>query len=242
MERAWCLRAPNAGKSSLFNAILRKERAIVTPHAGTTRDSLEAVVDLNGIPLTLIDTAGLRSGAGEIEAIGIERSRREMESADIVLFIVDSTAPAESTPEYKAIQDLPHLLVFNKADLVAGDEIREGLASSFAEGAKHRPLFASATRRDGIEAIENAILTRLGARRSEGGSSALITSGRHAAALGKAVGSLKAATEGMTASLSPDLVVIDLQAALSEIDSILGRTDLDEDILDAVFATFCLGK
>ncbi len=234
---------PNAGKSSLFNAILRRERAIVTPHPGTTRDSLEAVVELRGIPVTLIDTAGLRLEAEEIEAIGIERTRQEIESADLVLFVVDCSEPtAEAEREYEAIRPLAHLLVFNKADAEPDETRRRELIQRFSGKGQAAHLFASVKERHGIGLVEEKAIDILGLRQSEGGSPAVITSARHEAALKKAADSLQVASEGLATGLSPEFIVVDLSGTLSEMDAILGRQELDEEILDAVFSTFCLGK
>lgn len=234
--------APNAGKSSLFNALLRRERAIVTPHAGTTRDTIEATVDLRGIPLTLIDTAGLRANPEEIEALGIARSREVMEAADVILFLADPTAPLEEPrAEYHRLAALPHFLVINKTDLLAGEKA-EQLAGQFRGKGRAGVLLISTTQRQGLEDLEDALVRHLGAEASEGGAECTVTNARHGAALREAARSLETALEGIAGPLSPEFIVVDLANALSELDSITGKGDLDEDILDAVFSTFCLGK
>lgn len=230
---------PNAGKSSLFNLLLRRERALVTPHPGTTRDTIEAQVDLAGVPLTLVDTAGLRQDAEEIEVLGIARTREELQAADLILFLVDVRHPEHATTEYETLRDLPHLLVTNKIDLKKGDG--ESPAGRLAGRGRRRSLAVSVMNRDGIAELEAALVEHFG---GSGGREAagLITNRRHAEALGRALVSLQTAAEGLASELSPEFIVVDLTAAVDQLDRITGRQGLDEDVLDAIFATFCLGK
>lgn len=232
---------PNAGKSSLLNAILGRERAIVTPHAGTTRDSIEAVIDLEGIPVTLVDTAGLRANPEEIEALGIEKTREEMQAADLVLFMVDYRERDAAFGEYASIRHLDHLVVFNKAEHLAGI-LMGGGGFEAGPGNRHGIHFVSARERQGIERLEQAMLEYLRGQGSEGGGNAVITSARHAEALRGAQGALSGAREGLAGGVSPELVVVDLQTAISSLDTITGRRELDEEILDMIFSRFCLGK
>lgn len=229
---------PNAGKSSLFNALLRRERAIVSPHAGTTRDTLEAVIDLMGIPLTLVDTAGLRHDAGEIETMGIDRSRQEIQAADLALFLVDASgAGPDARREYEALRDLPHLLVYTKADLVPGEDRRTAIGEHFPRGGH----FVSVTTREGLDGLEQEVARRLFGASTEA-SEVTLTAARHERAVSAALDALHTVTEGLASGLSPEFVVVDLAEALSQLDTITGLRELDEDILDAVFTTFCLGK
>lgn len=232
---------PNAGKSSLFNAVLRRERAIVTPHAGTTRDTLEATVDLEGIPLTLIDTAGLRATMEEIERMGIERSREEIRAADLVLFVVDATAdPTPALEELRTIGDFPHVVLINKADAVGATPRLRDLAGLF--GAGPDVYTVSVTAKEGLDAVEKALVKRLGGGASEGGAAVVLTSARHAAALRGAEAALVEAEEGLRTGRGPELIAADLATALTEIDQLTGKGDIDEEVLDAIFSTFCLGK
>ncbi|CAN5493650.1 tRNA uridine-5-carboxymethylaminomethyl(34) synthesis GTPase MnmE [soil metagenome] len=227
--------APNAGKSSLFNAILGRERAIVTPHPGTTRDTLEATVDIGGIPVTLVDTAGLRDTTEEIEAAGIERTREQLASADLVVFVVDSSAPdAGAPPDYETVRESPHIVALNKCDQRKDAPAIGGFASSV--------INVSARTRQGIGELEAALVSRLTGKTGEGGSAVTITSLRHAEALRLAIESLDAAFAALSAKGEPDLAVIDLQSALSHLDTITGAAGLDEAILDVIFSQFCLGK
>lgn len=227
---------PNAGKSSLFNLLLRRERALVTPHAGTTRDTIEAQVELAGVPLTLVDTAGLRETPEEIEALGIEKTHEEIGGADLVLFLVDHQNPAEAFPEYERLRQLNHIVVINKSDL-------PGAASAeqfFGHGRKQL-LRISIRHREGIDELERALVEHFDAPGSTE-VSGLVTNRRHADALRKAARALETAAEGIASELSPEFIVVDLTEAADSLDRITGRQTLDEDVLDAVFATFCLGK
>ncbi|MBI1292316.1 tRNA uridine-5-carboxymethylaminomethyl(34) synthesis GTPase MnmE [bacterium] len=234
---------PNAGKSSLFNALLRRERAIVSPHPGTTRDTLEATIDLVGIPVTLIDTAGLRSNAGEIESIGIERSRSELPAASLVLFLVNPLHEIEdSLEEYSRLPAVPHVVVFTHRDRYPESFSVETFASHFA-ASKRVDWIAIYTRsREGLEQLEQVLTSHFRLGPAEGGDVNVLTSQRHRQALAGAVAALEQVGRAIRDGLSPELIVLDLATALSQIDSVTGIQSLDEDVLDAIFSTFCLGK
>ncbi len=226
---------PNAGKSSLFNLLLRRERALVTPHAGTTRDTIEADIDLAGVPVTLVDTAGLRDDAEEIEAMGIGRARAELAGADLTLFLADSSRPDDALAEYALHGAVPHVLVFTKTDLPDSRE------PNVARGPGcRRVVRISCETKEGVGELETAILEAIGASGEDAG--ALVTSRRHVHALAESVASLQRAGEGVASSLSPEFIVVDLTEAVASLDLITGRGELDEDVLDAIFSTFCLGK
>lgn len=234
---------PNAGKSSLFNALLRRERAIVSPHPGTTRDTLEAVIDLKGIPLTLVDTAGLRDNPDEIEALGIQRTREAVEEADLALFLVDASTPAgKALGEYNQLHHHPHLLVYNKIDNHPSAESLRELDREFGSISGQRGIHLSTKSRQGLTLLEERIVAELTGNASEGGSEIMLTSRRHVEAIRRAVDALGAVLQGIRDDLSPEFIVLDLQEALSQLDSITGLREMDEDILDVVFSTFCLGK
>ncbi len=219
--------APNVGKSSLLNMLLGYERAIVSDTAGTTRDTIEESVSLGGLRLRLIDTAGLHESADAIECAGMERSRRAGAEADLILEVADATLPPAraNLPETAA----KHMLLLNKCDLAEhpgwGDV--PALRISCHTGQGHEQL---------AEAITELFLHRSG----ELDSLAAINT-RHRYALQQALEYLAAAREGLTSGISPELMDIDLRAALDALGSISGRVDT-EDILTRVFATFCLGK
>lgn len=228
---------PNVGKSSLFNALLRDARAIVTPAAGTTRDRLEEVINLRGIPARLVDTAGLRHTENEVERIGVGLAREALEQAQVILLVLDATAP--ETPEDRQLADELHRLdtpvvaVLNKTDL-----------------APETPLPAWAGRLHAGQAV--SALTGAGLGPLEDILAKLLTGGAHLAA-GQAMlnrahqkDSLRRAVEQVAHLLdntgaSPEFLALDLREALDALGEITGETT-PEDILDTIFSTFCIGK
>lgn len=232
---------PNAGKSSLFNLLCRRERALVTPHPGTTRDVVEASVDLRGAPIELADTAGLRAGAGEIESMGIERARERIAGADLVLFVIDRSQPLdEALAEWDALPDGPRLLVLNKADL-------PGLSAAEAASAfrlrSREVLLVSVESGDGFAGLEEAVFRRLAEGDAPSEETPLVANVRHRRAIEDAREGLLRAGEGLASELSPEFLVVDLAEAARTLDAITGeRGALDERVLDAVFSAFCLGK
>jgi tRNA modification GTPase len=227
---------PNAGKSSLFNRLLERERAIVTAMPGTTRDTVEESMALGGVPLRLIDTAGLRAGAAdgevdEAERIGMVRTREALADADLVLLIHDATQPvtAEELRLAAALEGRPHLRVENKIDLLSAP----GAAGPGA-------IQTSALSGEGLEALRSAMLAKLGAAGSVADTGALNTL-RQREAVGVAVAALRAASDANSAGLPHELILVDLHAALGALDSLTGTTTA-EDILGRIFSTFCIGK
>lgn len=229
---------PNAGKSSLFNALLKRERALVTPHAGTTRDTLEAEIDLMGLPMTLVDTAGLRQTQEEIEAMGIDRARQEFKQCDLLLFLVDAQQPKDAIDEYGSVKDFPHLVIINKSDLISEEfEDRDSLKSSKRLGL----IRLSATTQEGMEKLESELVAHFGGR-SQDQQDAMITNSRHINAITRSIEHLETASEAVSSGISPEFILVDLTEAIGALDSITGRQTLDEDVLDQIFSTFCLGK
>ncbi len=219
--------APNVGKSSLLNMLLGYERAIVSPTAGTTRDTIEESVTLGGLRLRLIDTAGLHESSDAIERAGMERSRRAGAEADLVLLVVDGTQGREQLPGGLAPENT--LTLINKCDcpLHADWEGREGIRLSCLRG-------------EGLPELAAAIEGRFLGSGMESDSYAAINA-RHRYALQQALEALAQARHGLEAGEEPELTDISLREALDALGSISGRIDT-EDILSRVFATFCLGK
>lgn len=212
--------APNAGKSSLFNALLGEARAIVDEDPGTTRDSLEARLDLDGIPCTLVDTAGLRSeGAGRVEQRGMERTRSEVERAAVTVWVLDATAPV-------AAPDGRWLVVANKSDLVPGSQ----------------DLQVSAKTGAGLPALREGILGRIRGEGQGGARSGevVITHRRHAELLAKAREAFAKAA-GNVGSQPLEIVGYDLGEGARAVEEIFGR-GVDDGLLDTIFARFCIGK
>jgi tRNA modification GTPase len=218
---------PNAGKSSLFNRLLERERAIVTAQAGTTRDAISEVVSLGGIPVELIDTAGLRDAPeGEAETLGIARSRRTMADADFVLLVRDATQVADAEDEALAasLAGRPHAVAWNKCDL--------------AESRTVAGLYCSAKTGEGIGVLKEAILATFTGS-TGAAESAIVTNLRQHEAIAEAVSGLQAAAAA--SSLPHELLLLDLHGALDGLDKLTGATTPD-DILGLIFSRFCIGK
>ncbi len=222
---------PNVGKSSLLNALLRSDRAIVTPVPGTTRDVLEETLNLFGVPLRIADTAGLRETEDEVERIGVARTQSSIAGADLVLLVLD--AAAGETPEDAALRlslaDRPHLIVWNKWDLSAQ-------AALPADGS----IALSAFTGWNLEALEAALVqTTLGG--AAGSESALVTQARHKQALQAAFGQIHEAALSLHSGLPADFASIDLRGALASLGMITGET-ATEDVIAEIFSRFCIGK
>ena len=240
---------PNTGKSSLFNALLGRERAIVAPREGTTRDTLEATIDLQGIPTTLVDMAGLRDDPEPIEALGIQRANEEIKSAALTLFLLDGSQPLTHADLqiYKRIRDRPHMLVVNKRDLPPGLRSHD-VAKSFSGTAKIVCLEVSAQTCQGLDGLESGIARFLqgehpaGISPSEPLETPLLTNTRHILLIESGRASLRRACEGLAGQLPFELISVDLRECLDFLGEITGRGNLSEEILDSIFSTFCLGK
>ncbi len=222
---------PNAGKSSLFNRLLERERAIVTEHPGTTRDVLTERLSLGGLPVQLADTAGLREATGEAERQGIARSHAMLADADVVLHVRDATMPRHGEDDRiaAAAAGRPYLVVWNKSDLAVGAAL--GQADC---------IRTSAVTGEGLVALKEAILAVVG-RTPGGADSAMLTNLRQHAAMVKALRALEGARAAATRGVPEEMVLLDLYEALRGIDSLTGTTGVEE-ILRVIFSTFCIGK
>lgn len=221
---------PNVGKSSLLNRLLGFERAIVSDIPGTTRDTIEEVINLSGIPLRLIDTAGVRESEDLIETQGIQRTVRQIESADLLLEIADASQPRPERAVYPS-NHATHLLVLNKSDL----------------GEHHSWKAADATRisctsGEGFDALSDKIRVALHFTNADFGEHAIAINARHKASLTLARTNLTAALDLLTEVTSdPELAAIDLREALDALGEIPGKVDT-EDLLGVIFSQFCIGK
>ena len=231
---------PNVGKSSLLNALLQEDRAIVTAAPGTTRDTIEEYLNIKGMPVRIIDTAGIREDAEAVEEIGILRARQKLEQADLVLLLVDaSVGPTDEDHRlYESMKERPLLLVVNKIDIAFNLDL-----STYKNFFPDLALAAvSAKTRKGLGDLETAIFNSVtsGSLTWDPGHTC-VPNVRHAASLKKAYESSKKVLDGLEIDLPPDLLAIELQAALDYLGDIVGQTTT-EDVLDKIFSEFCIGK
>lgn len=223
---------PNAGKSSLLNRLLGFDRAIVSPEAGTTRDTVEETLDLGGVPVRLIDTAGLRDASHGIEELGIERTRTALREADFLLEVIDATRPPEKTRRVEVPGSLAHHRVaLNKADQPVHPGWRD------LPGA----ISVSCTTGQGIDALVAALKEEVHLGAGETGAALVAINARHQHCLRLAASALTVARARLAESAPPELTAEELRAALHAIGDITGPADAEE-ILGAIFGRFCIGK
>ncbi len=246
---------PNVGKSSLLNALLRTDRAIVTPVAGTTRDTVEEVANLRGIPLHLIDTAGITPAENLVEQIGVQRSRAAAESADVILLVFDGSEPltAQDRNIIAEVQAMgfgidpdnntfngrvrPIVVVVNKADVlqcIDMDELQRLCSASVF-------VHTSTQSGEGLSALEDTIAELVLKGKTVSSDSVLVTNARHQEALQRVAGHLQAAQTSLEQVLPLDFVSIDLRAAYEALGEVTGESASD-DLLDTIFHEFCIGK
>jgi tRNA modification GTPase len=230
--------APNVGKSSLLNVLLGCERAIVSETPGTTRDTIEEVVNLRGIPLRLVDTAGLRESSDAIEREGMTRTRRQVERADLVLRVFDAAAPPLDQASGLALESSapdgsgmpPVITVLNKTDLGehAGWDQAEAVRVSCKTGA-------------GLDALADAISERVMGGRVNTGEVSVAINARHQACLQTAAELAGAARRAICDGLSAEFIAVELRAALDAVGEVVGKAD-SEELLGRIFSAFCIGK
>jgi tRNA modification GTPase len=244
--RAAIIGRPNVGKSSLLNRLLRTSRAIVTDIPGTTRDTLEETLNLQGVPVVLVDTAGITSAIKDpIERLGIERSRAALAQADLALLVLDASQPLTDADRAIAalVGDKAAIVILNKVDLL--------VAGARAQGTRHtvhcsildtaRCVLVSALTGEGLEGLEEAIVETVFSGQVSASEAPMVTSPRHKEALNRALEHASAARTAYRAGLSADLVAIDLTAAVNTLGEITGQTASD-DLLEVIFENFCVGK
>ncbi|WP_368290783.1 tRNA uridine-5-carboxymethylaminomethyl(34) synthesis GTPase MnmE [Ligilactobacillus ruminis] len=230
---------PNVGKSSLLNHLLHEDKAIVTDVAGTTRDVIEEYVNVSGVPLKLIDTAGIRETDDKVEKIGVERSKKAIEQSDLVLLVLNAaeSLTKEDLELIRLTNDKKRIIILNKTDLEEKLDRKE-----LAEISENAPVYAtSILKNEGVEALEEAIskLFFNGIENSQ--STVMVTNARHIALLEKAQNSLDSVLEGISSGMPVDLVQIDMTEAWNLLGEITGESYEDE-LLDQLFSQFCLGK
>ena len=228
---------PNVGKSSILNSVLKEERAIVTHVAGTTRDIIEEVVNLKGIPLVLVDTAGIRKTDDLVENIGVEKSKKLIESADLILFVVDGSRPLdeEDMRIHEAIKADKVIGILNKID------IKEDIDLSPLTKI-NKWLEISAIKNQGIDEMEEEIYHHIIDENIEDSSQKVtITNIRHKSALEKTKQSIENIFETIENGLPMDLMAVDIKGALDALSEVTGEIS-SEDLLDHIFSNFCVGK
>jgi len=232
---------PNVGKSSLFNSLVGHGRAIVTNIAGTTRDTLTESIDLDGVPIHLIDTAGIRDSFDEIEAIGVERARREAADADLLVVVIDGSEQlhVEDRLVLDEVSEMPHIIAMNKSDLASFSSPDFGSWST-SSSSRSTVVSVSARTAAGLETLRAAILTPFanGNAASEG---LLITNARHYDLLGRTVAAISSSTHLLQERASEEIILVGLHNALRHLGEITGETTTEE-ILGQIFSTFCIGK
>jgi tRNA modification GTPase len=231
---------PNVGKSSLLNALLGQERAIVTSVPGTTRDLIEETVSIEGIPFLLIDTAGLRHAQDEVEQIGVSRAERALREADVSVVILDAAAGLleEDRDVLKSASGGRVVVAVNKTDLS-----REGseAAAQQVRGFGLPVIRISALTREGLDDLRQALCDAVVSGAGVESEPAVVTSARHEDCMLQAVGDIERAIDGLDSMVPYDLVSIDIRAALDRLGLITGETASD-DLLDSIFSRFCIGK
>ncbi|MGA7909165.1 MAG: tRNA uridine-5-carboxymethylaminomethyl(34) synthesis GTPase MnmE [Candidatus Sulfotelmatobacter sp.] len=227
---------PNVGKSSLFNRLVEQERAIVTAAPGTTRDLVTETVSLDGIPIKLVDTAGIRHALDEAESIGIRKSMEALADADLVLVVLDASQPVTSEDDelLRQATSRPTLVVGNKCDLASRDERP-------AANGRLAMIPTSALTGEGISRLRAEILRQVGGEAGAQAQTGFLTNVRHQGLVRDSLAALDAATQAVAGKVPHEMVLLDLYNGLRPLDAITGATTTD-DILNLIFSTFCIGK
>jgi tRNA modification GTPase len=226
---------PNVGKSSLFNRLVERERAIVTATPGTTRDLVSETVAIGGIPVKLVDTAGIRKALDEAELIGIQKSMEALADADLVLVVLDGSQAmtAEDEQLLRQAAARPVILVRNKSDL--------GVRGQGSGASGERSVQTSAVTGEGIAELRAEILRHLGGETGGQAEAGFLTNIRHQGLIKDSLAALDAATNAVAGKIPHEMLLLDLYNALRPLDAITGATTTD-DILNLIFSTFCIGK
>jgi len=234
---------PNVGKSSLFNRLVERERAIVTATPGTTRDLVSETVALGGIPIQLVDTAGIRKALDEAESIGIRKSMEALADADLVLVVLDASQPVTFEDEELLRQTAgrPAIVVGNKCDLGVKEQWPVASGQWSVAAGQSSMVRASALTGEGIPELRAAILRHIGGEAGAQAEAGFLTNVRHQGLVQEALAGLNAASGAVAAKVPHEMLLLDLYNALRPLDAVTGATTTD-DILNLIFSTFCIGK
>jgi len=233
--RVLILGKPNVGKSSLLNSLLGQARAIVSDIPGTTRDTIEEHLVFHGLPVQLIDTAGIRQTDDAIELAGIERARAKIDSADLIFFIIDGSRPCDADDQLVAdmVPEARTLLVVNKNDL--------GSAPLPLWADRFRRVTISARLGTGLDDLQASLAGLLANNQGDSGENLVLYERRHFDALGRSLDSLGRAVQGLKQGLSPEFIALDIRGALDALGEVTGEATPDE-VLEQIFSQFCIGK
>jgi tRNA modification GTPase len=225
---------PNVGKSSLFNRLLRTDRAIVTEIPGTTRDVLTEPISLNGVPLRISDTAGIRETQDLVEAIGVSRSLEMMSDCDVTIVVLDGSSPIGDEDEklLRRARQQAHIVAVNKADLANAFELSSNGA---------RVVRVSALTGVGMDDLEAALGAFIAERKADASDDFVLTSARQNQAVLRAIDGVSAASKAVAKDVPHEMILLDLYASLSALNEMTGEV-VTEDILDKIFSSFCIGK
>lgn len=236
---------PNVGKSSLLNALLQKDRAIVTDTPGTTRDTIEEYLNINGLPLRIIDTAGIRESHDMAEKEGVKRSIRAMEDADLVIAVIDGSEPLkdEDIEVLGKTKGKNTIIVINKSDLISSEEqkSRRAEVNSALSSYSSRVINISAAKGDGIEELKETIFQSSVKNWEEQKEGVIVTNLRHKIAIQSAYDSLKNVIKAIETDKPLEIIAIEFRDALDRLGEIVGAVTTD-DILNRIFSDFCIGK
>ncbi len=230
---------PNVGKSSLLNALLRKERAIVTDIPGTTRDVIEDRVTIDGVDIFLYDTAGIRSSTDSIEQIGVKKSLEVKSNCDLVLFMVDVRQPfcADDLTIQRELKDVPVIYLINKVDLVEDEQIAQLLANL-----EYTPVLSiSAKTGSGVTSVKNKLFQFAQANVDRNNHRCIVPNLRQSELLKEICATLKAVQEAFGHNTPEDIIVIELERAAAMLGKMIGE-NIESDVLDRIFKNFCIGK
>ncbi len=233
---------PNVGKSSLLNVLLKEERAIVTDIPGTTRDTIEETVNIKGIPLRLIDTAGIRESKCVIEATGIKITREKIRFADFVLFIIDAGSPLDDDDMriFELVSNKKTLVVVNKIDLATDmDKLKNSIKKVFSDAADI--TYISIKENRNIDKLKDAVYEAVIHRKASQEKEAFLINSRHKDVLGRTQTFLGQVLDGLNKKAFPELICVHITDALASLGEALGETTSD-DILNMIFDEFCIGK